>query len=318
MNGFSRSPRPSNRPRLDAAPRIVPQSEHQNVYETRFILALVPTPFDLLYRFLSNPLGLFVYLFSLLPRILPGRAGSRAQPRRQGDTAGRGPLNTRDTAARFIREFEEEYGQHELDFFSTGYTQAYGLGKQDLKFLLVVLLSPQYNDISTLVRSTLLSPEVINYTNDPQNKIISWAGSIQDSEAYQISNALTCSKFPFAAVIAHTPEDSSTSILTMARISGLIPPSAFVARLRAAIAYHSTSLERARASRNEQQATRNLRVEQNSAYKRSLAQHRERARQRREEEEARSRTCSFSVCPMDGVFRFPLAVVPTVSLDVVD
>lgn len=76
---------------------------------------------------------------------------------------------------------------------------------------------------------------------------------------------------------------------TIARISGLTSPSAFVARLKSAISQHSATLERARVSRNEQQATRNLREEQNSAYERSLAQDRERTRQRREEEEARLR-----------------------------
>ncbi|KAL8651935.1 MAG: hypothetical protein Q9226_004480 [Calogaya cf. arnoldii] len=290
MNGFSHSSPPSNRARFNAAPRIVPQPEHQNVYRPPFILALVLAPFNLIYRLLSGSFGLFAYLFPFLARMLSGRAGSRPQPRRQRDTTGRRPLNAQDTAARFIREFEEEYGQHELAFFPNGYAQAYDLTKKDLRFLLVVLLSPEHDDTSTFVRTTLLSPEVVDYINDPQNKIILWAGSVQDSEAYQISNALNCSKFPFAAIVAHTPEDSSTSMSTIARISGLVPPSAFVARLRSAMSHHSTTLERARASRSEQQATRNLREEQNSAYERSLAQDRERVRQRREEEEARSRT----------------------------
>ncbi|KAL8683358.1 MAG: hypothetical protein Q9224_006688 [Gallowayella concinna] len=289
MNGFSRSPGPSNRTRLDPAPRIVPQPETQNVYRAPFILTLFLTPFRLLYQILSGPLRFFAYLFPFLPRMLSGLAGSRAQPRRQRDTSGRRPLNSRDTAARFAREFEEEYGQHDLHFFADGYAQAYDMAKKDLKFLLVVLLSPEHDDTSTFVRSTLLSPEVANYVNDPQNKIIVWAGSVQDSEAYQVSTALNCSKFPFSAVVAHNPQDSSTSMSTIARISGPIPPSAFVPRLRSAISAHSATLERARASRTEQQATRNLREEQNSAYERSLAQDRERARQRREEEEARSR-----------------------------
>ncbi|KAL8773321.1 MAG: hypothetical protein Q9209_001715 [Squamulea sp. 1 TL-2023] len=289
MNGFSRSPRPSNRVRLDAAPRIVPQSESQQVYRTPFILTVFLTPFNLLYRLLSGSLGFLAYLFPFLPRLLSGLAGSRAQSHRQRDTTRRRPLNAQDTAARFLREFEDEYGQHELTFFSDGYAQAYDLAKKDLKFLLVVLLSPEHDDTSTFVRSTLLSAEVVNYINDPQNKIILWGGSVQDSEAYQVSNALNCSKFPFAAVVAHTLEDSSTSMSTVARISGLVPPSAFVAQLRSAITQHSAALDRARASRTEQQATRNLREEQNSAYERSLAQDRERARQRREEEEARSR-----------------------------
>ncbi|KAL8997108.1 MAG: hypothetical protein Q9169_003544 [Polycauliona sp. 2 TL-2023] len=288
MNGFSTSPRPSTRARLDAAPRIVPQPEHQTVYRTPFILALILTPFNLIYRILSGSFRLFAYLFPFLPRMLSGLAGSRAQPRPQRDTTGRRPLNAQDTAARFVREFEEEYGQHGLDFYPDGYAQAYDLAKKDLKFLLVVLLSPEHDDTTTFVRGTLLSQEVVNYVNDPQNKIILWAGSVQDSEAYQISTALNCSKFPFAAVVAHTPEDSSTSMSTIVRISGLVPPSTFVARLRAAISNHSTTLAQARASRNEQQATRTLREEQNSAYERSLAQDRERTRQRRDEEEARS------------------------------
>ncbi|KAL8705572.1 MAG: hypothetical protein Q9201_001313 [Fulgogasparrea decipioides] len=289
MNGFSRSPRPHDRSHLDPAPRIVPQPENQNVYRPPFVLALLLTPFNVLYRLLSGSYRLFTYLFPFLPRLLSGLSGSRAQPRRSKDTSGRRPLNPRDTAARFAREFEEEYGHHDLKFFENGYAQAYDLAKKELKFLLVVLLSPEHDDTSTFVRSTLLSPEVISYINDPQNKIILWAGSVQDSEAYQVSAALNCSKFPFAAIVAQTPRDSSTSMSTLARISGLVPPSAFVPKLQTAISQHSAALERARTSRNEQQETRNLREEQNTAYERSLAQDRERARQRREAEEARSR-----------------------------
>ncbi|KAI4088496.1 MAG: hypothetical protein LQ344_006009 [Seirophora lacunosa] len=289
MNGFSRSPRPLNRSRFDPAPRIVPQPDNQNIYRPPFLLALLFAPFNLLYRLLSGSFRLFTYLFPFLPRLLAGSAGSRVQPRRQRDTTGRKPLSPRDTAARFAREFEEEYGQHDLKFFENGYAQAYDLAKKDLKFLLVVLLSPEHDDTSTFVRGTLLSPEVVSYINDPQNKIILWAGSVQDSEAYQVSTALSCSKFPFAALVAHTPQDSSTSMSTIGRISGLVPPSAFVPKLQSAISQHSATLERARQSRSEQQASRNLREEQNSAYERSLAQDRERARQRREEEDARLR-----------------------------
>ncbi|KAL8724177.1 MAG: hypothetical protein Q9181_006943 [Wetmoreana brouardii] len=289
MNGFSRSTRPHNQPHLDPAPRIVPQPENQNVYRPPFILALLLSPFNVLLRLLSGSYRLFTYLFPFLPRLLSSLSGSRAQPRRFKDTSGRRLLNPRDAAARFARDFEEEYGHHDLKFFENGYAQAYDLAKKELKFLLVVLLSPEHDDTSTFIRSTLLSPEVTSCINDPQNKIILWAGSVQDSEAYQVSTALNCSKFPFAAIVAQTPRDSSTAMSTIARISGLVPPSAFVSKLQTAISQHSAALERARTSRNEQQATRSLREEQNTAYERSLAQDRERARQRREAEEARSR-----------------------------
>ena len=163
------------------------------------------------------------------------------------------------------------------------------MAKKELRFLMVVLFSPEHDDTSTFVRGTLLSQEVVDYVRYPQNKILLWAGNVQDSEAYQVSNALNCSKFPFAALIVHTPQDSSTSMSTIARVIGLQPASAFVAKLRTATAQHSAALDRVRAARNEQQATRNLREEQNSAYERSLAQDRERARQTREAQAARAR-----------------------------
>ena len=218
-------------------------------------------------------------MFPFLPRLIPAISRGTTPSRSR---TGRRPLNSRDTAARFAREFEEEYGTHDLPFYEGGYAQAYDLAKKELKFLMVVLFSPEHDDTSTFVRETLLSQDVVNYVKDPQNKIILWAGNVQDSEAYQVSNTLNCSKFPFAALIVHTPQDSSTSMSTIARVTGLQPASAFVAKLRTAIAQHSAALDRVRATRNEQQATRNLREEQNSAYERSLAQDRERARQRRE------------------------------------
>ena len=218
-------------------------------------------------------------MFPFLPRLFPAISRGTTSSRSR---TGRRPLSPRDTAARFAREFEEEYGTHELPFYESGYAQAYDLAKKELKFLMVVLFSPEHDDTTTFVRETLLSQDVVNYVKDPQNRIVLWAGNVQDSEAYQVSNTLNCSKFPFASLIVHTPQDSSTSMSTVARITGLQPASAFVAILRTAIAQYSTGLDRVRAARSEQQATRNLREEQNSAYERSLAQDRERARQRRE------------------------------------
>lgn len=276
----------SSSPPREPAPRIVPQPESQKSYRPPLLFAIILTPFNILYQILSKSFSLFGYLFPFLPRLLP-RLSAGSSPARS--RTGRRSLNPRDTASRFTREFEEEYGNHGLHFFDRGYAQAYDLAKKELKFLLVVLFSPEHDDTSTFVRETLLSQEVVDYINDPQNKIILWAGNVQDSEAYQVSNALNCSKFPFAALVVHTPQDSSTSMSTVARITGLQPASSFVAKLRTGVVQNSQALDRVRSTRNEQQATRNLREEQNSAYERSLAQDRERAKQRREAEVAQER-----------------------------
>lgn len=202
------------------------------------------------------------------------------------NTSGRRQLNPRDTAARFKREFEEEYGPNILPFFDGGYAQARDLAQKDLKFLLVVLMSPEHDYTSTFVQDTLLSHEVTTFINDPANNIILWAGNVQDSEAYQVSTGLRCTKFPFSALITHTPREGSTAMSTVARLVGYIPPTAYVAKLQGAIATYSEQLAAVRSARSAQQFERSLREEQDSAYERSLAQDRERARQRREAEAA--------------------------------
>ena len=234
--------------------------------------------------------GAFRVLGTLIPfsRIFTN-LGLVRRPQPRHSTVGREPLNPRDTAIRFGREFNEKYGHHNLRFYQGGYTQAYDLAKKELKFLLVVLLSLEHDDTEAFVRGTLLSEKVANYINDSRNNIIIWAGTVQDSEAYQVSNALNCTKFPFAALISHTPQDSSTSMSVIARMSGLTTPTMFESRLRAAKTQQAPTLEQVRSTRNEQQASRNLRSEQNSAYERSLAQDRERARQKREAEAAKIR-----------------------------
>ncbi|RFU23673.1 hypothetical protein B7463_g12663, partial [Scytalidium lignicola] len=108
---------------------------------------------------------------------------------------------------------------------------------------------------------------------------------IRDSEAYQVSTALRCTKFPFSALITHTPSQGSTSMSVVARLTGPVPVGSYVAKLQAAINTHEAQLVTVRADRSAHQAERNIRQEQDSAYERSLAQDRERARLRREAEE---------------------------------
>ena len=268
----------------DAAPRIVPQPTNKGVWKPPLPFALLLLPFNLLWKLVLGSFSMLGWLFPFLPRLihsLSNRSGGRAA---RAVTGGRRPLNPKDNAARFIREFGEEYGEHRLPFLENGYAQAYDLAKKDLKFLLVVLLSPEHDDTETFVRETLLSQEVESFVNNPENNVVLWAGNVQDSEAYQLAGGLSCTKFPFAALIVHTPQESTTAMSTVARVVGLTSPSEFVSKLRSAINQHSPPLERTRAQRREQEATRNLRQQQETAYERSLAQDRERMRLRKEAE----------------------------------
>jgi len=73
------------------------------------------------------------------------------------------------------------------------------------------------------------------------------------------------------------------------RVVGPTPPQQYIAKLRQAMQQHTEPLNRVRSQRAEQQATRNIREQQNSAYERSLAADREKARKKKEEAERKAR-----------------------------
>lgn len=292
MDGIPARSTSSSRSRaagLEPAPRVVPTPESQMTQPLPFPFSIILLPFNLTYAIFQRVFGAVGYLFPFLPRLLARFWSGRAS--RPSRDASRRPLGPSDTAARFIREFEEEYGvtHGTLPFHEGGYAQAFDIAKRDLKYLLVVLLSPEHDDNGFFVRETLLSPEFTTFVNNPSNNILLWAGTVQDAEAYQVSNALNVTRFPFASLIVHTPSVSSTAMSKIATSAGPVAVQDLVSKLQTAIQSHSAELERVRRQRQEQQATRNLRQEQESAYERSLAQDREKARRRKEEAAAKEK-----------------------------
>lgn len=291
---------------FDPAPRIVAQPENGTNRQAPLLLSIFFTPINILYGIFAKAFRIFSYLFPFLPRLVSRLTSQHPNQRSLPNASGRRPLGPQDTTARFLREFEEEYGLHTLPLLGTGYARAYDQAKQELKFLLVVPLSPEHDDTAVFVRDTLLSESVLSFINDPTNNILVWAGSVQDSEAFQVSTALNINGFPCAALVAHTPASSSNSMAVLSRIHGVdaLDSRRFLAKLQATMGQQSEALGHARAARAEQQSSRNLRDQQNSAYERSLAIDRERARQRKEAEAARSRAEKEAKEKLEAADRF--------------
>ncbi|KAJ4987129.1 UBX domain-containing protein [Stagonosporopsis vannaccii] len=288
MNGFG-SPRSSTsgrRVRVEPAPRVVPQPESQVNTQAPLVFSLLWAPVGLLYSLIARYFRFLGYIFPFVPRAWGRLTASNIRSPPSQRSAGRRPLNPRDTAARFIREFEEEYGPNELPFHEGGYASAFDLAKKDLKFLLVVLVSPEHDLTRPFLRDTLLSPSVVSFLRDPANNILLWAGSVSDSEAYSVSSALNCTKFPFSSLIVHTPSVSASAMGIALRLAGPMSAPQYLSKLRAAMAQHTAALDRVRATRAEASASRDIRQQQDSAYERSLAKDRERKRKAAEAAEA--------------------------------
>ncbi|KAF3348995.1 hypothetical protein VD0002_g9776 [Verticillium dahliae] len=273
---------PADRP--EPAPRIVPMPN--TVHRPPFLVGLLLTPFSLGWAVASRLFRTVWYIFSFLPASIRPRGLTNGSTSGLRNTTGRRMLMPQDTAARFKREFEEEYGNSELPWFEGGIAQAQDLAKKDLKFLWVVLMSPEHDDTESFTRETLLAPEVIGFIRDPANNIILWGGNILDSEAYQVAQEYNCTKYPFSALVCLTPKEGSTRMSIVKRLVGAMPPTAYLSEAQSAINKYTADLAGVRAERTAREVTQNLRHEQDSAYERSLAKDRERARQRREAEKA--------------------------------
>jgi FAS-associated factor 2 len=293
-NGFEAAARASlhnpRRPRIEPAPRVVPQPESQIDARAPLVFSLLWAPVGLLYSLLARTFRFLGYFFPFLPRAW-GRltASNMRNPPATRRSGGRRPLPPRDTAARFIREFSEEYGENSLPFHEGGYASAFDLAKKELKYLLVILLAPEHDLTPPFCTSTLLDPSVISFLRDPTNNVILWAGSIADAEPYAVSAALNCTKHPFSALVVHTPSAGAGAMGIAARLAGPLSPAVYLRKLRAAMAAHGEALGRARAQRAEQNASRSIRSEQDSAYERSLAVDRERKRKVEAEKKEKER-----------------------------
>ncbi|KAA8894627.1 thioredoxin-like protein [Sphaerosporella brunnea] len=270
---------------LTPAPRIVPQRD-VTARRSPLLISILLFPFSLVWRIAHGAAQLLYLLFPFLPRFRSLQRGPAAS------TTAKRSINPRDTAARFARSFEEEYGPSTgLTFFEGGYAQALDLAKKDLRFLLVVMQSDEHDETASFNRHTLTSQEVTTFLKT--HNLILWGGSVQESEAFQVATALNCTKFPFAALITHAPNapegTSSQGMSVVARIVGTVTPAQFTAKLQTAINTHTPALDRIRATRAAQEADRAIRDQSQRAYDASL----QRDRARKEAEEAARRAAAL-------------------------
>ncbi|KAK9429609.1 hypothetical protein V1505DRAFT_313270 [Lipomyces doorenjongii] len=247
---------------------------------TSAITSIILFPLSVVSKLAHSAYYIFAMLFPFLPRLTglyPANLGAARSQRRS--------INPRDTAARFIRDFEEEVGKSDvLTFFEGGYTQALDQAKRELRFLIVLLQSDEHDDTTKFNKEVLANPDVAKFMKE--HDIILWGGNVRESEAYQVANALSCTRYPFLGVIAHTPASTShpSAMSIHARLQGYMPASSLLANLNTAISRHEPILGRIRAERSEQEAARAIRAAQDSAYEASLAADRERERVREEQE----------------------------------
>ncbi|KAI8066605.1 thioredoxin-like protein [Gongronella butleri] len=267
---------PPPRPPLEsAAPRVTSSSPSSTNATSRAtapaarrsgLLSLFMWPFGLAWNITWS-------LLSMLNKLLPARRLTQRPPPVRSDP--------RSAANRFLRDFEKDYGETHVLFYPEGYSHALEKARHDLQFLLVILQSDEHDDTDAFCRQVLTNEELMSYIQ--AKNILVWAGNVNHVEGYQVSCTLQASTYPFMAVIALQTVGSSQKMTVVDRIEGVLTPEPLIQRLDAMIQRHGSVLSRLRLERDQRELERQLRQDQDRAYRESLLADQEKERRAEEQ-----------------------------------
>lgn len=225
---------------------------------------------------------LFPILKTITMRYSQNRHSSKSQPK---------GIEPSHIARNFINDFNTFYRNDDrIDFFEGGYTSAVYLARRDARFMIVYLHSDEHDDTNDFVNETLLNPNTLKFFKD--HNILIWGGDVHESEAYQVSNALCVSKYPYLGLLClksntqETPEGTTTSarsLTVVSRIQGLASSNQLIEKFSNQIERYEPSLISIRAERQQQQLSRVIRQQQDQAYQASLQRDRLISEQRQQE-----------------------------------
>ncbi|GAA5810379.1 hypothetical protein MFLAVUS_003800 [Mucor flavus] len=218
-------------------------------------------PFNLVWK-------LFWRVFQIAARLLyrPSITASRRDPRSEAD--------------RFLRDFEFAYGTTHPKFFEGGYTQALTVAKRDLLYMLVFLSSEEHDDHATFCRNTLTHADLLSFLNTQQ--VLVWGGNVRYTEAFQVSNTLQATTYPFLAIIALQTNNGTQKMSVIDRLEGPVTPAVVIRRFEAAVARIGPQLDQLRNEREQRERERALRQQQDQAYRDSLLADQEKERKLKE------------------------------------
>ncbi|KAF8632655.1 hypothetical protein AX17_004788 [Amanita inopinata Kibby_2008] len=194
------------------------------------------------------------------------------------------------------------------DFMLGSYESVLRICKGEARIGCIILVSGEHDDVAEFKRSTLTDPTFVKILHD--NNVVVWGGDVRDREAWSAAEKLQATTYPFVAFLALQPRrspsgtsgaqnTSSPSLTILSRHQGRSVPSSgptSAATLVAQLERHVLPrvmpfLDVLKAAERERQLERQLREEQDRAYREAARRDKERieARMRQEREEAEER-----------------------------
>ncbi|KDQ16648.1 hypothetical protein BOTBODRAFT_129521 [Botryobasidium botryosum FD-172 SS1] len=183
------------------------------------------------------------------------------------------------------------------DFWLGSYESAMKAAKDDLKVLCVILVSQEHDDTLEFKRTVLTDPQFVRVLTD--NAFIVWGGDVRDRDAYQASLKLGTTTYPFVAFLSLHPARSSSSssgnstrppqLTILSRNEGSPSSATSATTLHTQITSSllprvTPLLTRLRTEKRVRQQERELREEQDRAFREAERRDREKMRLKLEQE----------------------------------
>ncbi|PRT54681.1 Plant UBX domain-containing protein 10 [Wickerhamiella sorbophila] len=244
------------------APQNVAGPSVQSVGEGSTLLLLL-RPFRFGFKMIGGLLRLATWIFPFFPKFFGYSLATSTE-------ISIGPKErAREHLAWFNHLFDSA-----LQFFEGSYLDALSQCKAELRYLLVIITSPDHEDMASF-GSAVADPKLSDYV--VQNDIVVWAGSVRESEGYQLANALDATSFPFITLIApcpKTPQSNTVVMTSLYKKAGFdnFTPENIARKLDEVTDEHGPKLLALRLERRQQELSREIRSEQDAAYERSLEQ----------------------------------------------
>ncbi|GAX73327.1 hypothetical protein CEUSTIGMA_g781.t1 [Chlamydomonas eustigma] len=261
-----------------AAAHLIPRSSGVLGAVLRVPVAVIRTSFGLAWATFRLSLTMAAFLGDsvLPPRVMRGIRGATANILSQSVT----DMDPTDQARWFIRSFKSAHGDCHPRFVEASFRAAMSQAKSEAKFTLVYLHAPEHQDTPNFCSNVLSSPELVSYVND---NFLCWGGNVQHSDAFQLSQRLNVTTYPYIALLNTLPDNR---VQLVAALKGKVGLEELVAQLAQAVERYGAMLVVQRAEIQEREYARLLREEQNAEYEAALASDREREMHRVEAEKA--------------------------------
>ena len=182
----------------------------------------------------------------------------------------------------FLSDFERRYSDVHPEFHGRSYKSAVREAFRESKFLIIYLHSPLHENTDQFCQQVICKREVADYCN---RSAVTWAGSVWDTEAYELSHQLRVATYPFVAMLMCRSEGMAEVV---DRYQGTIEAGSLLNRLRNVMLSFQTNMNSARVQQQRRRADSILREEQDRDFRETEAQDRAN-RERREREAAESR-----------------------------